>query len=90
MLIGGPVSNNITKKINDKLTVPITNENPGKNTGIIQKIKNPYNPNYYIYVLAGSDRYGTKACVLALLNGLYNDENIMTVKLENNKPFKTV
>ena len=86
VLIGGPVSNNITKKINGKLTVPITNENPGKNTGIIQKIKNPYNPNYYVYVLAGSDRYGTKACVLALLNGLYKDEDIITVKLENNKP----
>ena len=86
VLIGGPVSNDITKKISDKLIAPITNKNPGKNAGIIQKIKNPYNPNYYIYVLAGSDRYGTKACVLALLNGLYKDEDIITVKLENNKP----
>ena len=86
ILIGGPVSNNITKKINDKLTIPITNENPGKNTGLIQKIKNPYNPNHYIYVLAGSNRYGTKACVLALSNGLYNDEDLLKVKLEDNKP----
>jgi hypothetical protein len=85
ILIGGPISNSITKKIENKLIIPITNKNPGKDTGIIQKIKNPYNPNYYIYVLAGSDRYGTKACVLAFSEG-YTNETVLKVKLQNNKP----
>ena len=81
ILIGGPVSNNATKKIENLLKISITNENPGANTGIIQKIKNPYNPEYNIYVLAGSDRFGTKAAVLAVSQGLYKNEDIMIVKL---------
>ena len=81
ILIGGPVSNNATKKIENLLKISITNENPGANTGIIQKIENPYNPEYNIYVLAGSDRFGTKAAVLAVSQGLYKNEDIMIVKL---------
>ncbi|AEH06990.1 S-layer family protein [Methanothermococcus okinawensis IH1] len=85
ILIGGPVSNNITKKIENNLKIPITNSNPGKNRGVIQVIKNPYNPNYKIMVIAGSDRNGTKACILALLNGIYNSSNekAMTFELDN-------
>ncbi len=86
ILIGGPITNSITKKISNELAIPITNKNPGRDTGVIQKIKNPYNPTYNIYVLAGSDRWGTKACVLALADGLYNGEKVMVVRLKNNKP----
>ncbi|UXM85243.1 S-layer protein [Methanococcus aeolicus] len=83
ILIGGPVSNNATKKIENLLKISITNENPGANTGIIQKIENPYNPEYNIFVLAGSDRFGTKAAVLAVSEGLYKNEDTMIVKLNN-------
>ncbi len=90
ILIGGPISNNITKRIENHLKIPITNENPGKNRGVIQVIKNPYNPNYKIMVIAGSDRNGTKACVLALLKGLYKNEEIMTVELEKDGSVKVI
>ena len=90
ILIGGPVSNNITKKIENNLEIPITNENPGKNREVIQIIKNPYNPDYKIMVIAGSDRNGTKACVLALLNGMYKNEETMIVELENNENVKVI
>ena len=90
ILIGGPVSNNITKKIENNLKIPITNENPGKNRGVIQVIKNPYNSNYKIMVIAGSDRNGTKACVLALLNGMYKDEETMIVELEKDGSVKVI
>ncbi|AEF97165.1 S-layer protein [Methanotorris igneus] len=85
ILIGGPVSNNITNQIKDKLKIKIDNNNPGKNRGVIQLIKNPYNPKHNILVLAGSDRNGTKACVLAVINGIYKNQDIMIVELDGDK-----
>lgn len=81
ILIGGPVSNKLTKNISKYLKVPITNDFPGRNMGVIQVIKNPYNPDYKIMVIAGSDRNGTKACVLSVINGQYNGEDVLYVKL---------
>ena len=85
VVIGGPLSNAITKELIPYMVENITNNYPGANTGIIQKIKNPYNPNYDIYVLAGSDRGGTKACVMAYSMGMY-DDGILKVMLDNDKP----
>ncbi|GBF36364.1 hypothetical protein MHHB_P0594 [Methanofervidicoccus abyssi] len=83
ILVGGPEVNRLTKNISKYLKVPITNTYPGKNTGVIQTIKNPYNPKYSIMVVAGSDRWGTKACVLALLDNVYSGGNITYVKWMN-------
>ncbi|EHP86242.1 S-layer protein [Methanotorris formicicus] len=85
ILIGGPVSNKMTNQIKDKLKIKIDNNNPGKNRGVIQLIKNPYNPKYNILVLAGSDRNGTKACVLSVINGIYRNQDIMIVELDGDK-----
>ncbi|MCQ6254817.1 hypothetical protein [Methanocaldococcus sp.] len=84
ILVGGPKVNKFVKYLESKslLLVNITNNYPGNNIGIIQKIKNPYNKNYNIYILAGSNRYGTKAAILAFLTK-YNDESIMKVKWNN-------
>ncbi|XRP97656.1 hypothetical protein ACO3UB_03865 [Methanocaldococcus sp. 16A] len=83
ILIGGPKVNKFVKELENKalLRINITDNYPGNNIGVIQKIKNPYNNNN-IYILAGSNRYGTKAAILAFLT-IYNNESIMKVKLDN-------
>ncbi|MBB6067244.1 S-layer protein [Methanococcus maripaludis] len=81
ILIGGPVSNKVTESIQNSLSVEITNDYPGEGKGVIQTITNPNNAESTILVLAGSDREGTKACVLALNQGLYSGTGALTVKL---------
>ncbi|WP_244409367.1 S-layer protein [Methanocaldococcus jannaschii] len=80
ILIGGPKVNKIVKELEDKglLKVNISTNYPGNNRGIILKIKNPYNDNN-IYILAGSDRWGTKAAILVFLTK-YNDEDTLMVE----------
>ncbi len=69
ILIGGPVVNPVVKKYMDKFPIKINNTYPGKNKGVIQVItlKVKVGENIYNYVtvvlLAGSDRWGTKAAV---------------------------
>ncbi|MDK2928940.1 MAG: hypothetical protein PWP73_531 [Methanococcus sp.] len=81
ILIGGPVSNKVTESIQNSLSVEVTNDYPGEGKGVIQTITNPNNAESKILVLAGSDREGTKACVLALNQGLYSGTGTLTVKL---------
>jgi len=84
ILVGGPEANSLTRSILEYLKVPITRGYPGKYMGVIQTIKNPYNPKYSITVVAGSDRWGTKACVMALIDGVYQEDNITYVEWVNN------
>ena len=70
ILIGGPVANPLTNKYIDKFPIKITNDYPGTHTGVIQVITLKHvevGDNTYrdikIILLAGSDRYGTKAAV---------------------------
>lgn len=81
ILIGGPVSNKVTESIQNSLSVEVTNDYPGEGKGVIQTITNPNNADSKILVLAGSDRDGTKACVLALNQGLYSGSGNLVVKL---------
>jgi hypothetical protein len=81
ILIGGPVSNKVTENIQNSLSVEVTNDYPGEGKGVIQTITNPNNAESTILVLAGSDREGTKACVLALNQGLYSGSGNLVVKL---------
>lgn len=90
ILIGGPVSNKLTKEIENYLKISVDNENPGKNKGVIQLIDNPYNPKNKILVLAGSDRNGTKACVLALIDGIYKNQETLIVGLEDGDKVKII
>ncbi|AEH06473.1 S-layer protein [Methanothermococcus okinawensis] len=60
ILIGGPVANPLVKKFLWTFPVKVTNNYPGAHKGVIQKqIINGHN----VILLAGSDRYGTKAAV---------------------------
>jgi hypothetical protein len=60
ILIGGPVANPLVKKYGWAFNVRITNDYPGENKGVIQKqIIN----GHTVILLAGSDRWGTKATV---------------------------
>ena len=60
ILVGGPVANPLVKKYAWTFKVKITNDYPGENKGVIQKqIIN----GHTVILLAGSDRWGTKALV---------------------------
>ncbi|MBP2144062.1 parallel beta-helix repeat protein [Methanococcus voltae] len=60
ILIGGPVSNPVTRRYRGYLPIPITNEEPGEGIGVIQTFTIG---DYTIIVLAGSDRVGTRTAV---------------------------
>ncbi len=80
ILIGGPVVNTVTQKVNDKLPLRFDKDNnwaitstiSGKNyhadeCGIIVKAKNPFNPKKWILVVAGKRYAGTRAVTLAFI-----------------------
>jgi DNA-binding CsgD family transcriptional regulator len=78
IVIGGPVTNRITKKINDKLPVRFDKRKNiyssisrkiyrGDECGIIVKTRNPYNKEKSIMVIAGKRYSGTRAAILAFL-----------------------
>jgi len=60
ILVGGPVANPLVKKYAWTFKVKVTNDYPGAHKGVIQKqIIN----GHTVVLLAGSDRWGTKAAV---------------------------
>ena len=80
ILIGGPVVNTITEKINSKLPVKFDKKNnwaivssvSGKayhsdEAGVIEKIKNPFNPKKQILLVAGKRYSGTRAVMIAFI-----------------------
>ncbi|HIQ32435.1 MAG TPA: S-layer protein, partial [Methanothermococcus okinawensis] len=60
ILVGGPVANPTVRKYRAAFPVRVTNEYPGKHRGVIQVIKID---GHTVVLLAGSDRWGTKAAV---------------------------
>lgn len=78
ILIGGPVTNRVTRKINDRMPVrfdkkknifsSITKKTYKEDEcGLVAKFTNPFDKNKKILVLAGKRYHGTKAAILALL-----------------------
>lgn len=80
ILIGGPVVNTITQKVNDKMplkfdkaknwavTSSVSNKSyHGDECGIIVKMKNPFNPKKWMLVVAGKRHHGTRAVTIAFL-----------------------
>ncbi|MBB6067539.1 hypothetical protein HNP97_001049 [Methanococcus maripaludis] len=68
VIVGGPNANDFAKEYNEKFEIPISNENPGENKGVIQVLKVQDNSgniiqSYTIVYIAGSDRYGTLAAL---------------------------
>jgi len=60
ILVGGPVANPTVKKYMNYFPVKVTNKYPGKSKGVIEVIKIN---GHTVVLLAGSDRWGTKAAV---------------------------
>lgn len=101
ILIGGPVVNTITAKINNKLPVKFDKNNNWNiissssnktyhtdETGIIVKIKNPFNSKKFILLIAGKRYTGTRACTIAFLK--YFKEIVKGNKYDNNMMAKVV
>jgi len=77
ILIGGPITNKTMENFNDKLPIRFENGNikstisdeiyPQDECGIIVKIKNPFNKDKSILVVAGKRFSGTRAAIIAFL-----------------------
>src|SRR3989344_6047465 len=77
ILIGGPITNKITNKVNAKLPIRFENGNiksgisnetyPQDEVGLIVKIRNPFNKDKGILVVAGKRYSGTRAAIIAFL-----------------------
>lgn len=80
ILIGGPVVNKVTDKINDKLPIHFDSKFKrnihssltkqvylADNCGVIVKVKNPFNHEKSVLVIAGKRFSGTQAAVLGFL-----------------------
>ncbi|MBP2143448.1 hypothetical protein J2127_000603 [Methanococcus voltae] len=83
LLIGGPVANPLANKYDRYFDIQITNDVPGKDTGVIQVQK--INGYQVIYV-AGSDRVGTKTAVQYYLSMTENVTGPLKIKLKDGKP----
>lgn len=94
ILIGGPVVNTITEKVNNKLHIKFDKSNNwnivstisnkvyhSDETGVIIKQKNPFNKKMHILVVAGKRYAGTKAVMIAFLK--YFKELIKGNKYDN-------
>ncbi|MBP2201302.1 hypothetical protein J3E07_000700 [Methanococcus voltae] len=91
IVVGGPIVNRFAEAHNDKFLKPINNENPGKNTGVIQVLKvqdvsSKIVASHYVIYIAGSDRYGTQAALeyFKTLNEMPKEP--ITVRWTNDKP----
>ena len=95
ILIGGPVVNKITEKVNSSLPVRFDKANrwsvwsklsknyyPEDEIGIIVKAKNPFNPMKSILVIAGKRYLGTKA---ALIGMIMHFKEVSDGNIHNNK-----
>lgn len=80
ILIGGPVVNKITARINSKLPIRFDQSNqwaikstlsaksyPADEAGLIVKTKNPFNSEKNILLVAGKRYSGTRAAIIAFL-----------------------
>lgn len=101
ILVGGPVVNTITGKINNKLPVKFDKKNNwaissgvskkiyhSDESGVIEKIKNPFNSKKQILLVAGKRYTGTKAVMIAFLK--YFKEIISGNKFNNKIMAKVV
>ncbi|ENN95986.1 S-layer protein [Methanocaldococcus villosus KIN24-T80] len=76
ILVGGERVNSYVRELVRRglLKDRITETNPGRFKGYIIKIRNK---NHFIYVLAGSDRWGTKAAIEAFLNRYHGEDKLL-------------
>ncbi len=77
ILIGGPIVNKVTEKMNEKLPIRFENGNiysslshetyPQDECGMIVKAKNPFHKEKHILIVAGKRFSGTRAAIIAFL-----------------------
>jgi DNA-binding transcriptional ArsR family regulator len=79
ILVGGPIVNVITARINEDLPVKLTTHNMWgihselsgetyyEDTGLVVKTQNPWNPGKSLLVVAGRSIGGTKAAILGIV-----------------------
>jgi len=80
IVVGGPVVNSVTGKLNPKLSIKFEKDNhwalissisektyTSDDVGIIIKTKNPFNPKKSLLLIAGKRHGGTKAAIIAFL-----------------------
>ncbi|MBM7408839.1 hypothetical protein [Methanococcus maripaludis] len=68
VIVGGPNANGFAREYNNQFEMPISNDYPGENRGVIQVLKVQDNTgkivqSYTIVYIAGSDRRGTQAAL---------------------------
>ena len=79
IVIGGPVTNHVSRILNDKMPIKFDkkkNVYSGASdrtyymdeTGIIVKMKNPFDESKHVLVLAGKRYTGTRACIIAMVH----------------------
>ena len=82
ILIGGPVVNSVTLRVNSNLKVRFLKEDAwaiystqtknkyyGEFTGLVAKVKNPFNEDSKLLILAGIKAIGTKVAIKFLMEG---------------------
>lgn len=77
IILGGPIVNAVTERVNDKLPIRFTEKSIrstlsheeyfSDETGIIVKTDNPFDKTKKILVIAGKRYPGTRACIIAFL-----------------------
>ncbi|MBA2853869.1 hypothetical protein HNP89_001845 [Methanococcus maripaludis] len=91
VIVGGPLSNGFAREYNDQFEMPISNDYPGENKGVIQVLKIQDNSgkivkSYTIVYIAGSDRLGTQAALEYFKTLDELPEGPITVKWTANGP----
>ena len=86
ILIGTPGSNAVLEEIYHYTgTTKVTSENPGKYKGLLEILKNPWNPEYTLLIVAGSDEMGVKAGTAELTHYQEFHESLMIVDWEDSR-----
>jgi len=83
ILVGGPLANQLTKKYMGYFPVQVTNSFPGRGKGVIEVAKIN---GRVIVLLAGSDRWGTKAAVEVFKKLSYIPSKPIFVSWNNGQP----
>ncbi|CAD6491548.1 MAG: von Willebrand factor type A domain protein [Candidatus Argoarchaeum ethanivorans] len=79
ILVGGADSNEVLEAVyNMTDTMRVTGEYPGAGKGVLDMLRNPWDPEKAMLLVAGSDEWGVKAGSMKLLKGHFKDEEKLT------------
>jgi len=80
IILGGPIVNSLTSKVNKHLPIRFSNKKiysscskkrySHDETGMVVKTANPFNKNASVLVIAGNTHMGTKSCITGLYKKL--------------------